>query len=587
MLPRSLHRLLPPPALTAFVVYAALAVGLTWPVARDLDGGAIGHVGNDTWNHLWGFWWVKDELVRQHQFPISTHLINHPHGGSLYFIDLANALLSLPLQMAVGLVASYNLVILFQLTLNAFGAWLLANHLVRSAYAAFVAGLIYGFSPHLLAQAHNGISETLNAGLLPIYLLFFLKTLHEPPRKNAVFAGIFLFLNTFFNWYYGLFALLFSGLYVVGTWVRQRRFFHRAVLERLGIQGFIYTLGIIPFLMLFRATLSSADALVGRDPEFVWQTLLYHNMTDLLIFFHPGRFYSPDLKGQFGEDLIIVAYLGYSALALAALAVVLFRQREVKLWAAITAVFFVFALGPYLYVDGRYVEISNRWIPLPFLLFFKAVPLFSRISHPFRFVVMVQLGLGLLAAYGLKGLLPRGRVAGALVSGAAGAAILLETALGSPAVLPMPTSPAHIPRFYERLAEEADPTDAPFAILDLPVGVPNLRRAVYTYYQTAHSRPVPYSLNDPFPSALKDSYFMRYMVNLEFVEADQLSPLIPELDLLAAVEALKADGYRYVVVHDDLYAHPDQGRRVHQFLELFVGEPQRYPDDHLVVYRLK
>ena len=569
----------------AWCLYGLLAVAVTWPLITHLSEQAAGHIGNDTWNHLWGFWWVKDELIRHHQFPIETNLINHPFGGSLYFIDLANALLSIPLQLAFDLVSAYNLVILFQLTLNGFGAFLLANHLVRNPYAAFAAGVIYGFSPHLMAQTHNGISETLNAGFLPIYIMFFLKMVHESPKKNAVFAGLFAFLTTLFNWYYGLFAILFSAIYFfVQLVLQRRRLLAKPFLSRLLLQIATYTALIIPFLLLFRATLSADDALVGRDPEFVWQTLLHHNMTDAMIFFHPGQFYSPDLKTLFGEDLIIVAYLGYVAMGLALLATIFYRTREVRIWIGITGLFFAFALGPYLYFNGAYTEVAGKWIPLPFLLFFKAAPLFSRISHPFRFVVMVQLGLGVLSAFAIKGMFARqGRGGVAAATTLICLLIVGEYAFLSPAKLPLATSPAAIPAFYERLGDDNDH----YAVLDLPVGVPNLRRAVYTYYQTAHRKAVPYSLNDPFPSVLRESLLMRYMVNLEFAYAERLPPLIPDFELLMSVEALKADGYRYVVVHDDLFTMDAQRERVHTVLSLLIGGPQRYPDDNLVVYRLR
>ena len=54
---------------------------------------------------------------------------------------------------------------------------------------------------------------------------------------------------------------------------------------------------------------------------------------------------------------------------------------------------------------------SYKVIPLPFLTFFEAFPLFSRISHPFRFVVPALLGIGLLAGFGVQWLKQRVHVA--------------------------------------------------------------------------------------------------------------------------------------------------------------------------------
>ncbi len=574
------------PNLIVLGFYLLVALIATYPLMCHLDEVAIGDPANDVWNHLWGFWWVKHEIVSHHRFPVATQLLNHPRGGALFFIDLLNALLSIPLQLVFSLTTSYNIIILLNLTFNGFGAYLLARHLTRNPYASLITGVVYGFCPHLLAQVYNGISETIDAGWLPLSLLYVIRTFQESRRSNAILAGFFLFMTTFANWYYGLFGLFFAVCYLVAQlWYSWRRVVNPNMFGRLLYLGLTYAVLITPLLMLFSYTLSADNAIVGRDPEFVYQTLIRHNMTDLLIFFHPGNFYSPDLKALYGEDLIIVGYIGYSVLLLGLLPLARHRGREVRFWAIMAAVFFVFSLGPFLYVDGAYFEIRGRWIPLPFLLFFKAFPLFSRISHAFRFVVMVMLSLGILAAFGLKGVYARSSwrlpsIAGTLLLSSV---VLAEFLFFSPAKYPINTSRAHLSEVYSRLQEE--PGD--FAILDLPLGVPTLKRAMYAYAQTVHQKRIPYGLNDPFPANLASNYFVRYMVNLEFANIDRLPRDIPAMDLMASLMLMKAQAYRYVIVHDDLFFNSAQAEKVHGVLRWFLGLPERYPDDHLSIYRIE
>ncbi len=572
--------------LIAWAFYLVIALIATYPLIFHINEVAIGDPANDVWNHLWGFWWVKHEIVTHHRFPVSTELLNHPRGGALFFIDLLNALLSIPLQLVLPLTTSYNIIILLNLSFNGLGAYLLARYLTRNSYASLVTGVVFGFCPHLLAQVYNGISETINAGWLPLAILFVMRTFQESRRSNAILAGFFLFMTTFANWYYGLFALFFTGCYLIAQiWYSWRRIVNPNMFGRLLYMGLTYAVLITPLLMLFSYTLSAENAIVGRDPEFVYQTLIRHNMTDLLIFFHPGDFYSPDLKALYGEDLIIVGYLGYSVLLLALVPLVRRSGREARFWAFMALLFFVFSLGPFLHVNGSYVEIEGRWIPLPFLLFFKAFPLFSRISHAFRFVVMVMLALGVLAALGLKGVYARSSwrlpsVAGTLlVCGV----VLAEFLFASPARFPIDSSPARLPAVYSRLQEE--PGD--FAILDLPLGVPTLKRAVYAYAQTVHQKRIPYGLNDPFPSNLASNYFVRYMVNLEFANIDRLPRELPVMDLTASLMLMKAQAYRYIIVHDDLFFNAAQANKVHSVLRWFLGVPERYPDDGLSIYHLE
>lgn len=570
-----------------YLLYFALACGITWPAVLDLSGAALGHPGNDIWNHLWGFWWVRDALLHHGELPLQTELINHPRGGALYFIDMANALVALPLQEVLGLVAAYNLVVMGELAFAAFGAFLLARHLTRSGQGAWLAGVIYGFSPHLLAQLYNGISETLNAGWLPLFLLCWLKLMGEGRLSWAVATGATGFLTLFTNWYYGLFGFL-SVLLHAGYSLAQRseraRWLTLRTLKHLGVAGLTFSLGALPLMWAFSQTLNAPDAIVGRDPEFVYRTLIQHNMTDLLIFFHPGRFYSPDLKALYGEDLIIVGYLGYVTLLLALVPAVMRRAREKRFWLLLGGVFFLLALGPFLYVDGAYLELRGDWIPLPFLGFFHAFPLFSRISHAFRFVVGVSLALGILAAMGAKALLgqtARGPWGQLLVAGCT-VAILTETLLFSPAVWPIPVSHIQIPSFYTRLADEPDG----FAVLDLPLGVPTLERAVYTFGQTVHHKKVPYGLNDPLPASLRDNRLIDYLLNLEFLPIHHLPLALPALELEVALRQLKAQNYRYVLVHEKHFVTQAQKDRVLRVLSALFGPPERYVEDGLSVYRV-
>ena len=52
-----------PVALLVAVLYALVTVAFTWPMAMAPRSVLLGHPGNDTWNHVWGFWWVAQEIL--------------------------------------------------------------------------------------------------------------------------------------------------------------------------------------------------------------------------------------------------------------------------------------------------------------------------------------------------------------------------------------------------------------------------------------------------------------------------------------------------------------------------------------------
>jgi hypothetical protein len=565
----------------AAALYGLATVALTWPLALGPRSMLAGHPGNDTWNHVWGFWWVAEEVLVEHRWPGWTDLIAWPDGGALYFIDTFNGLVTLPVQAVFGPVATHNVIVAGSLWFSALAAWALARHVVRDEAAALVAGVAYGFCPHILAQAHNGITESLNIGWLALYTLALLRLLDEPRLLRGLATWGALAACGVFNWYYGLFAGLITV--VVFAWRAWRTPLAWGRLVRaVAFGGVIVGPLLVAALGALKRSMDAPDALVDRDPAFVWNSLLFHNMTDLQCLFRPGRFYSPDLHALYGEDLLIVVYVGWVLIALAGVALLRVRpRRRLVPWIAVAVTFGVFCLGPYLYAFGIYPEVGSHRVPLPFLAFFKALPLFSRISHPFRFVVGVELGLGVLAALGLATWLRgRRRVLAWPVGVLAAGAVLAETWFLSPAVLPVAHSDATLPAGYQAII--SDPESG--AVLDLPIAFPLLERAVYNWYQVHHGRPIPYTLNEPLPPGLKHNQLARFVLDLEASRARLLPRTLPDLELVVSARVLARQGYRWVVVHDRLY--PDIKRQqVAAVLNALLGPPT-HEDGELTIYRV-
>ncbi len=358
----------------------------------------------------------------------------------------------------------------------------------------------------------------------------------------------------------------------------------RRLVPMLFLAGGVSVLLVSPLLLAFRSSLDAADALVTRDPEFVRRSLMDHNITDVLAFFRPSTVPSPDLFALYGEQLVIVITLGWTGIALATLAWWSTRRaRELAPWAWMGLVFFLFSLGPYLNIGGEYVQVGGGKVPLPFLALFEALPLFDRISHPFRFVVGVSLALSITAAVGLRHAWRKLQLPGRLaLTGAVSAIFMAEVAWASPAAVPVPSASAHIPSVYLDMAE--DPIEG--AVLDLPMTAPNLERAVYSWYQTAHGRPAPWGLNDPMPRSLLRNRLTATLIRIEATRARTLGPQLPSLDIVVGARQLVRDRYRYIVLHEQLY--PTAKRQMTEAILIGAfGEPERHPDDHLLVWTLE
>lgn len=568
----------------ALLVSFLVALLVTWPIAVAPAGGALGHPGNDVWNHLWGYWWVSEEVAAG-RLPLATNLMHFPDTSRLFFIDTFGALVTLPVQWLLGPVAALNAVMFTCVWAAGFGAWAFGREVLAEAHGptedvdrtALIAAVAWPCSPHLLAQTYNGITETLFAAGLPLTMVAVLRLYLRPSWRAAALAGVAGGLCTIANWYWGLFAALGAGVMLLALALgRRERVRWSSVPGTALVAALVGLVVVYPVLSGFASTLDGSDAIVSRDPEFVWRSLIDHNMTDVVSLFRAGRVYSPDLKALTGEDLLIVTYLGWGLLALAALGWVRTPRRRDRLpWAAWVAVFGLLMLGPYLYVAGDYVTVADRRIPLPFLALFEALPVFQRISHPFRFVMPVQLGLLVLGLLGAITLRPATRFAWA-------GAIAVESLYFSPGPWPLPRSDTRLPDYVATLA--ADPV--PGAVIDLPASVPNLERAVYLYWQTAHGRPSPYSLNEPMPPVLSRSHLVRTVLVAESSRVDRLPRQLGELDLVASGRALRGLGVRYVVVHEALYPR-DRLEQVLTILRAGLGPETVATPDARTIWRLE
>lgn len=543
------------------------------PVLAQPSTLAIGHPNNDVWNHVWGYGFVAQSIASG-EWPLHTDLLNWPHGGTLWFIDLLGALITLPINWASGPVAAYNAGMLIQWVLAGLGMYALAWRVTQSQPGAWAAGVAFQTMPHVMGQAYNGISETLMVGFLPLALLAVRELFHAPSRRNATVAGLTMGITALANWYYGLFAgLALIGLVLRAVW-RNRGRPSRSTIELAAIFTGVTVAVVGPAFVAFRESMSAVDAVVTRDPQFVWATLVLHNMTDVVSFFRPGKHYSPDLKEAFGEDLLVVVYLGHALLWPALIGFRSTVRSRMKSWGWLALGYFVLALGPFLFIAGDYVSAFGGWIPLPFLALFKGAPMFSRISHAYRFSVGVSLALCMLLAWSLRSMKGR-RVSPWWIAAAIVMLRIGESTLASPAPFPLPVANAAVTPAVAALRDGA--------VLDLPVGRPVLARSQYSLAQLQHQQPSPYGLNDPLPQSLRANRFLRFLVEMEYSATATLPAQLPWFDLELGRQAAVADGLRWVVMHEASYPSGQFGRTA-RFLDI-VATPVEHKDG-VRIYRL-
>ncbi len=124
-------------ATLALAGYLLLTLGMTYPLVTQF-GRAIPGDGFDGWQNYWNLWWIKTAVLEQHTHPWFTNLLYYPTGVGLLFhtLNAFNGFITLPIQLAFGLLPAYNAAVLFSFTLGGLGAYLLARYILGQDRAA-------------------------------------------------------------------------------------------------------------------------------------------------------------------------------------------------------------------------------------------------------------------------------------------------------------------------------------------------------------------------------------------------------------------------------------------------------------------
>jgi len=606
----------------ALVGYLVLTLIMTFPLVTEFTT-AIPGDGFDGWQNYWNLWWVKKALLDLGTNPFFCDYVYYPTGASLYFhtLNIFNGLFTVPIQAVFGWTVAYNFVVVFSFVVGGYGTYLLVYWLgagsssrpsscsgqgsLQGRLAAFVAGLVFTFSPYHFAHL-LGHMQLISLEWLPFYVLFTVKALDRStaPAGFAIQrpdgglqirreqkrdllslkrircwlarswpAAVYLVLTFLCEWgyyvmYLALFTLLYTG-YV--TWKECR------VWEPVARAGLIWLLFIVlASPILVPMAVEAIHTTEYLTPPFEQSLSL---SADLLAFFTPhemhplwgdwARTWSERFTTTTSERMI---FAGYVPLALGALALWKRRQRA-GFWALSLLVFFLFALGPVLHVGGQPVTVLGTTVPLPYIVLYRLLP-FIRLSRSIsRFDVMVMLSLAVLVGLGVEWL---GRwsarwSSGWMVAGVAGALICFEFL-----AVPYPMTEVEVPSFYRQVAQE--PGD--FVLMELPM---NWDRPIHQFNQVYHGKKVIAAyFGKPNPLSVVEK--TPVLQHFRHLGPDIIAQDISEI----GTSVLASFNVRYVIL--DSYQMPG-GREREVTLRLtekiFGDTAPFYRDGRLIVYRVE
>jgi hypothetical protein len=475
-------------SLIILALYTIITVLMTYPVAFSATAVAG---GGDAFFYLWDLWWFKKALLSCSNPYFTTYLF-YPSGLSLAYSTITpfNGIISVPLQLFLDVVAVYNILWMCTFIVAGYGTYLLVLYLTENHHAAFIAGLIYAFSPYHFAHALGHLS-LITIGWIPFFILYLYKTINEDNFKNPLLACFFLLLVGLSDVNYLLYSLVFAVIFFIYSLISHRSsFFHRQCLIRISIFWITSGIGILAIVYPLIKEFFSA-----HTPYQDFGSMELYS-ADVLAYFTPSKLHPlfgkivdsvyENFTSNFVENTI---FIGFFVLFLVIVALVKKRGPQIKFWILALVLFIVLSLGPYLHFNGIVnlaIGESQFKILLPGII--QTLPIISMAHVPARWDVMVMLSVSVISGYGLdeifrkyQGMQWRHIALNKYLS-----IIFIMVILFEYMVIPYPITNAKIPEYYDIFSKD----DQIYAIYEIPDHVSFLSSPINMYYQTRHEKPI-------------------------------------------------------------------------------------------------
>lgn len=374
--------------------YLVLAVFVWWNVWSDHPTATTTCGCGDSALFLWFFAWPAHAIAHGLD-PFTSTAMSHPSGVNLLdnTSELALGIVLAPVTWVFGPVASMNVALTLAPACSALTMFLLLRRWVRWAPAAFVGGLLYGFSPLVLVSLSDA-HLMLGWAAIPPLVVLCVDELVFRRRHGPVEVGLLLGLLLVVQFFVGtevLLIVVITGVpaaVILGAYGWRHRAAARAHARHTLVGA--ATAAVTTVVLLAWPTwfaLAGPEHTSGR----VWPTLYlgYEGTTaraylwptpvspGFTLFTHRvGGYQGPTLSGQYvGIGMAVVAVVG-----------LLVWRRDRKLWffGSMTAVSVVLSLG------------VSRTVWLPWQLL-AGQPIFENII-PSRFLVVTYLSLAAILA---------------------------------------------------------------------------------------------------------------------------------------------------------------------------------------------
>jgi hypothetical protein len=532
------------------VFFTGASIVMTWPLIIKLGHSVAGDLGDNV-QYVWLIGWFEEALFRLHQSPFLAPHLNYPEGWSPAYTELPVSMVLpvLPISLAAGPVAAYNLSIFLSYVLSGLVIYFWVMRETGNQYSSLIAGSIFAFSPFRYSHHLAGHLNLLGTQWIALFLVFFIWLLLDRSRRRAypVLAAISLGLVGLTSQYYLYMALLLSLIILIVrlVWIVRWEPLDPQIWSRLGLFALVgiplVFLVMLPFLQL-----ESLGDLPARSIEYVRQysasptDFLLPSTTHILW----GRWVGENFDRSYWVEATL--YLGVFASVLAGIGVIKRVSHEkfqsrVILVLAFTIPALVLALGTDLHWLSQPVWIKvpmflRGWyphelahIPLPGRALFEWLPYYDRMRVWMRYGGIVILGVSVLAGYGSDWIFVK------LRSWRQNAVMALLLGFVLLDFLPRPQSFVKVePRpVDEWLASQ----EAAGALVEFPIE--KIADQAQLYYTLTHGKPFLGGSFNAFPPP----------------QYRRIKPIMEDFPNRDSIKLLRTLGVRYVLVHTSEYSN--------------------------------
>ena len=375
-------------AITGLLLYAGVAVALTYPLVLHFGSSVISHWTIDVEHGLWVQYWFARAVESRAVDLFSTQYLHYPSTVDLQFADINLAVTGpyYALSRLIGIVATWNVLVLASFVASAALAWKVAYSRCREPWPAWMAGVFFAASSYWLATMVNAWVYLIHAWVLPLLVLALDHAWRRQRLRDWALLGAASSLAFHVTPYYFLYGMVLLGLLL--PWLARRDPSPMKLLPlavRIGVAGAVAALGIAPRALPMALAASRSTYVAHHGPM---NTALAARLPEL---FWPSR---ASVEARVPADGYLVVFLGFTFMAVLLLGALFARRRaDMAPWLITGGILLVLALGPHARVGGSLV-------PLPGYLVQK-LPVFSMTTNHWRWTLPAMLCLSVAAGLAL------------------------------------------------------------------------------------------------------------------------------------------------------------------------------------------